>query len=52
MLDKTKVEFIAKQAKKNSIDLIFSVFDDYSINLIKKIKIKAINYHQTSMIMN
>ncbi len=42
MLDKTKVEFIAKQAKKNSIDLIFSVFDDYSINLIKKIKIKAI----------
>jgi len=42
MLDKKKVEFIAKEAKKNSIDLIFSVFDDYSISLLKKVKIKAI----------
>ena len=42
MLNKKKVKFIVKEAKKNSIDLIFSVFDDYSINLIKKVKIKAI----------
>ena len=27
MLDKTKVEFIAKQSLKNSIDLIFSVYN-------------------------
>ena len=41
-LDEHKVRLIEQEAKKNSIDLIFSVFDDYSINLIKNIKINAI----------